>query len=138
MNSVDEKKYTIDELVERTKSSRRTIRYYVQEGLLEPPAGRGRGGFYYDSHLTRLLAIRALQDKGMRLSAIAGYLQGQEGAEERTQKSMSLAVPQRRLWARYELAPWLTLEVRRDAEEEQSQIVDDIIRIIQQVLEERK
>ncbi|MCK4823506.1 MerR family transcriptional regulator, partial [bacterium] len=30
---------------------RRTIRYYIQEGLLEPPAGRGRGGFYYDSHL---------------------------------------------------------------------------------------
>jgi hypothetical protein len=37
---------------------------------LDPPAGRGRGGFYYDSHLQRLLEIKALQNRGLRLAAI--------------------------------------------------------------------
>ena len=69
-----QKQYTIQELSELTGFSRRTIRYYIQEGLLEPPAGRGRGGYYYDSHLNALSKIRRLQNQGLRLSAISTIL----------------------------------------------------------------
>ena len=69
------KRYTIQELSELTGFSRRTIRYYIQEGLLEPPAGRGRGGFYYDSHLKKLSKIRQLQNQGLKLGSIAQILQ---------------------------------------------------------------
>jgi DNA-binding transcriptional MerR regulator len=61
---MNEKLYTIKQLSELTGYSRRTIRYYIQQGLLEPPAGRGRGGFYNDSHLLKLKEIRAQQEKG--------------------------------------------------------------------------
>jgi len=44
-------RYTIDQLCERTGFTRRTIHFYVNEGLIDPPAGRGRGGFYNDSQL---------------------------------------------------------------------------------------
>jgi len=68
------KRYTIQELSELTGFSRRTIRYYIQEGLLEPPAGRGRGGFYYDSHLKKLSKIRQFQNQGLKLDSISQIL----------------------------------------------------------------
>lgn len=69
-----QKQYTIQELSELTGFSRRTIRYYIQEGLLKPPAGRGRGGYYYDSHLNSLSKIRQLQNQGLQLSSISKIL----------------------------------------------------------------
>lgn len=70
-----EKKYSIDDLSELTGYSRRTIRYYIQEGLLDSPAGRGKGGFYFDSHLSQLKLIKQLQDKKMSLSSIFKYME---------------------------------------------------------------
>ena len=71
---MEEKTYTIDELSDMTGYSRRTIRYYVQQGLIGAPAGRGRGGFYYDSHLQKLKEIRALRcmSDGMWKKILAG------------------------------------------------------------------
>ena len=65
----DEKKqkYTIDEISELSVFSRRTIRYYIQNKLIDPPSGRGRGGFYSDSHLSGLQKIRALQGEKVNL-----------------------------------------------------------------------
>ena len=48
--------------------SRRTVRYYIQKGLLPPPKGQGRGSFYDSSHLSRLIEIRDLQQKGISLA----------------------------------------------------------------------
>jgi DNA-binding transcriptional MerR regulator len=69
------KKYTINDLSELTGYSRRTIRYYIQEGLLDSPAGRGKGGFYFESHLLQLHLIKKLQESGMSLSSIAKYIE---------------------------------------------------------------
>ena len=63
-------RYGILELVQASGVPRRTIRYYVQRGLLAPPEGAGRGHFYRLSHLERLLRIRELQDKGFGLEEI--------------------------------------------------------------------
>lgn len=77
-----EKKYTIDDLSELTGYSRRTIRYYIQEGLLDAPAGRGKGGFYFDSHLSQLQLIKQLQGRGMSLSAIFKYMERDQEPRE--------------------------------------------------------
>jgi DNA-binding transcriptional MerR regulator len=53
----------IDELAERAVVPTRTIRYYTQQGLLEPPALRGRVGYYDERHLERLKLIKELQEK---------------------------------------------------------------------------
>jgi DNA-binding transcriptional MerR regulator len=63
-------RFLIDELCQMTGFSRRAVRYYVENGLLTPPAGRGRGGFYGPEHVERLKRIRELLDQGLRLSAI--------------------------------------------------------------------
>jgi DNA-binding transcriptional MerR regulator len=53
----------IDELARRAGVPTRTIRYYTQQGLLNPPTLRGRVGFYDDQHLERLRLIKELQEK---------------------------------------------------------------------------
>jgi len=54
--------------------SERTVRYYVEEGLLPPPRGRGRGAHFDDDHLVRLRLIKAMQQAGNDLGAIGEYL----------------------------------------------------------------
>jgi len=113
-------KYTIEDLVEITGYSRRTIRYYVQEGLLEPPAGRGRGGFYYDSHLQRLLQIKAYQEKGMGISAMAALLK---------EEPPETVITAREVIIRYEIVPGIELNVSREAEIREPKKILEIIRV---------
>ena len=56
--------------------SRRAVRFYVQQGLLPPPHGRGRGSHYDDAHLDRLKRILELQQAGHSLEAIRRILDG--------------------------------------------------------------
>jgi DNA-binding transcriptional MerR regulator len=113
-------KYTIEELSELTGFTRRTMRYYVQEGLIEPPGGRGRGGFYYDSHLQRLLQIKALQEKGMSISVIAS-LQNRETSE--------IVTHPRNVMVRYEILPGLELNISREMEIKEPRKIREIIKV---------
>jgi DNA-binding transcriptional MerR regulator len=125
---MSEKQYTIDELSELTGFSRRTIRYYIQEGLLEPPAGRGRGGFYYDSHLEKLLHIKSLQGKGLSLATILKSLK--TGEAESPSSS-------REVWIKYEVVPGFDINVRRELEQQESKKIIETIRVARAILEEK-
>jgi len=52
----------------------RTVRYYVQRGLLPPPSFRGKDTTYGPEHLARLRAIKQLQQEGLPLDAIQARL----------------------------------------------------------------
>ncbi len=56
-----QQRYTIGELAALTGVSRRTVRFYVQRGLIPPPLGAGRGSFYTDEHLGLIRGIRSRQ-----------------------------------------------------------------------------
>ena len=124
-----DKIYTIEELSELTGYSRRTIRYYVQEGLLEPPAGRGRGGFYNDSQLNRLLEIRSLQEKGVKLAAIQGLLEEGDRWE---------APPAREVWVKYPVAPGVEIHIQRETEEKDGRRITEIVRVVRAMLKGEK
>lgn len=68
--------YGIGELAELGGVSRRTVRYYIQQGLLPAPHGLGRGRHYGSEHLERLLRVRALQERGLSLDAVRSALAG--------------------------------------------------------------
>src|SRR5436309_15865205 len=68
--------YGIKELAELGGVTRRTVRYYVQRGLLPTPLGTGRGPHYTPAHLERLIHIRQLQESGVPLGEIAARLNG--------------------------------------------------------------
>jgi DNA-binding transcriptional MerR regulator len=124
---MENKKYTIQDLSDITGFSIKTIRYYVHEGLIDPPAGRGRGGFYFDSQLNQLRQIKSLQEKGMKLSSIVQYLKGGE-----VQKSNFA----RDVWVKYEIAPGLEINVRRDVEEREGKKVLEIIKTVKSIVRE--
>jgi DNA-binding transcriptional MerR regulator len=64
----------IGELADAAGLTRRAIRFYVQQGLLPAPLGRGRGRHYDDSHLQALKRIAELQQAGHSLDAIRKIL----------------------------------------------------------------
>lgn len=119
--------YTIKELSDTSGYPRRTIRYYVQIGLIDSPAGRGMGGFYNDSHLNKLRQIKALKEKGINLTAIINYLRA--GKVERESYA-------RDIWARYEIIPGIEISVRRDVEEKESKKIFKIIKVAKSIARE--
>ncbi len=66
--------FSIGELARRAGVTRRTIRYYVEMGLLPPPGGAGRAARYTADHLSRLEQIRALQAQRLSLEEIREHL----------------------------------------------------------------
>jgi Ca-activated chloride channel family protein len=72
--TAQEKTWKLEELAEKAGVSPRTVRYYVQRGLLPAPVFKGRDTVYGAEHLVRLKAIRKLQDKFLPLDAIQAEL----------------------------------------------------------------
>ena len=110
--SDDDRRYGIDELADLGGVSRRTIRFYVQEGLLPAPLGVGRGSHYDRTHLERLLEVKAEQEAGRSLNDIRAR-RGPARAFERHSASPALSVP-RSAWRRLELASGVELHVASD------------------------
>ncbi len=73
----DAKRFSVGELAELGGVSRRTVRYYVQEGLIPTPYGVGRGSHYGPEHLEELLKVKAMQEQGMTLETIRRRLSGE-------------------------------------------------------------
>lgn len=68
-------KLSLQQLCERSDVPGRTVRFYIQKGLLPPPLGEKRGAYYTQAHLGELLRIRQWQETGLSLDAIADLLQ---------------------------------------------------------------
>lgn len=114
---MDKGQYLIDQLCAISGFSRRTVRYYVQEGLVDPPAARGRGGFYSDVQLEQLARIRELQERGYRLEAIRGLLAEEDGVQEAAASvgsRQAASVPQA-VWTRIPVVPGVELHVSAEA-----------------------
>jgi DNA-binding transcriptional MerR regulator len=111
-----EPRYAIGELADLGGVSRRTVRYYVQEGLLPPPFGVGRGNHYGRQHLDQLLRVKALQEAGHTLDEIRRAIDGQEDARLDALSAGSPTAPSlaREVWRRITLAPGVELHVAGD------------------------
>jgi DNA-binding transcriptional MerR regulator len=106
-------RYAIGDLADLGGVSRRTVRYYVQEGLLPAPLGVGRGNHYGPEHLDRLLRVKALQEAGRTLEEIRRELA--VGAVDRREvAAQELDLPVRTAWRRLTLAPGVELHVSGD------------------------
>ncbi len=77
MSETPEPAFGIDELSALAGVARRTVRFYIQKGLLEPPEGERRGAYYTRRHLEQLLLIRKWQAAGVSLERIGRLLQGE-------------------------------------------------------------
>ena len=112
MVSQDAPHYGIAELAERGGVSRRTIRYYVQRGLLPAPTGLGRGKHYTQAHLDTLVRIRELQEAGVALAEIPTHLDTGSSSDA-SGPSPACAPPEPR---RVQQSSWMRVALRDDLE----------------------
>lgn len=73
---MDTQHYTLDELCTLTRMTKRTIRYYLQQQLVDKPLGTTRGSYYTQAHLEQLLLIQHWQRAGLNLERIREILHG--------------------------------------------------------------
>ena len=102
--------YAIGDLADLGGVSRRTVRYYVQEGLLPAPLGLGRGNHYGPAHLEQLLKVKAMQEAGRTLEEIKQALGG-TGPRGSLARADSLHALDRSVWRRITLAPGVEVHV---------------------------
>lgn len=135
--------YSIGELATLGGVSRRTVRYYVQRGLLEAPTGLGRGRHYTEQHLNSLIRIRELQEAGRPLAEIAAELDSANTSDSTdasdaangARREIVASTPDRiSRWTRLEIVDGVELhlrDMRLSARRTQS-VVAAIRRIIRQ------
>ena len=104
-------KYGIAELAALGGVSRRTVRYYVQRGLLPAPGGTGRGRHYGDEHLERLIQVRRWQEEGRSLAEIEAG-EAEPSVAECVAPVSDLA---KQLWVRFGVTEGVELMIRSDA-----------------------
>ena len=71
-----DRRFSFDELAALVDLPRRTIRYYVQMGLVDRPIGETRAAYYTSKHVEQLLAVRKWSEAGISLERIRELLQG--------------------------------------------------------------
>lgn len=74
MNETPTNCYSIDQLASLAELPRRTVRYYIQQGLVNHPIGEKRAAYYTTVHLDQLLTIRKWQTAGLSLDRIREIL----------------------------------------------------------------
>jgi DNA-binding transcriptional MerR regulator len=62
--------FDLAQLCEAADVTPRTVRYYIQQGLLPAPETRGPGAHYHEGHLARLRLIKRLQREHLPLGEI--------------------------------------------------------------------
>jgi DNA-binding transcriptional MerR regulator len=69
-NKPEEQTFSLKDLCRTAQVTERTVRYYIQEGLLPSPEGAGPFARYGEQHLLRLRLIRRLKEEYLPLAEI--------------------------------------------------------------------
>jgi len=77
-NTDQTQNFSLDELTALVDLPKRSIRYYVQIGLVDPPIGETRAAYYTATHAEQLVAIRKWRTSGLSLDRIRELLRGAE------------------------------------------------------------
>ena len=103
-------RYTLDEVCSLVGLTKRTIRFYMQEGLVSRPEGQKRGSYYLDSHLQQLQQIQSWQKAGYSLDRIRELLE--DGATPgETLVPLRAKRGDVQVWSRIHIAPGVELSI---------------------------
>jgi len=126
---------SIGELADAAGLSRRAVRFYVQQKLLDPPTGVGRGRHYGREHLNQLRRIAALQSAGHSLDEIRQVFDGQNVEPSAARRRVRPLVSTE-LWTRLSIADGIELnfDARRfsPSAEDLAELRDQIRRVFGQ------
>lgn len=107
MDQQHEPRFSIAELEEATGVTRRTIRFYINEGIVPPAIGQGRSASYDRSHVEALTLVKELRDRNLSISEIRQLRAAESGPKPAEAPGND--------WLRYVLHPALEIHLRADA-----------------------
>ena len=131
--------YTADELALHAGIPRRTIRYYIELGLVDRPIGETRAAYYTWQHLQQLLEIRRLTEQGFSLERVRELLRGgaQPPAETEVRRPGEIAVK-----SHVRLAPGIDLVIEPGeaslTAEQLRRLARETLAAYERVIKERK
>ena len=76
-----QKRYTLNELSALVDINARTIRFYIQQGVVDKPHGLNKGAYYTEEHLQQLLTVKKYKEAGVSLDRIAQIIHEEQGSE---------------------------------------------------------
>jgi DNA-binding transcriptional MerR regulator len=120
-------RYSLGDLERETKTSGRTIRYYISEGLLPPAYGRGPTATYDLGHLLRLRLIGSLKESRLGLQEIRQRLNGLSDDDIAAILNVQTE-PMQEFWRRIELHPDIELHVRQTSRNDPA--MDEAVELI--------
>jgi DNA-binding transcriptional MerR regulator len=74
MHENSQQRHSIEELSTLVEMPLRTVRYYIQLGLVDRPIGEKKAAYYTATHVDQLLTIRKWQKAGVSLDRIREIL----------------------------------------------------------------
>ena len=101
--------YSLDELCALTELPPRTVRYYIQLGLVDRPEGETRAARYSRQHLEQLLAIKKWQRAGLSLDRIGELLA--EGPDAATPPPKQRGAGTVEVWSHLVVTDGLELQI---------------------------
>ncbi|MBT4301141.1 MAG: MerR family transcriptional regulator [Gammaproteobacteria bacterium] len=108
MNSVT--KHSIDDLCALAGVAKRTLRFYIQQGLVDRPLGEKRGSHYSERHLEQVLTIQKWKSAGLSLERIRELLQGDD--ERLTPPLKPKAPGSVEVWSRIHIQDGLEINIQ--------------------------
>ena len=132
----DTKTFTLDELCTLSDTPKRTVRYYIQIGLVDRPIGETKAAHYLALHLDQLLKIRQLSDAGISLERIREVLAGEVPPVPPRQRRPGSIEVRNRLF----IAPGIELEISPEeaglSPEKLRALVRAVMKVYQEIQEE--
>ena len=114
--------FNLDQICTLAAVPKRTVRYYIQMGLLDRPVGETRGAHYLSSHLDSLLRIKQLTDAGVSLDRIREVLKGEPAVVPPRPRQAGSVEVRSHIW----IAPGIEMQVAP----EQAQISPEQVRAL--------
>ena len=135
---MEDKKFTFEELCALSGVSSRTLRYYIQIGLVDKPIGQTRAAHYLSSHLEKILRIKQLSESGISLERIREVLSGDPLAlPERTKRPGHIEV-RTHLWVTDGIELQVSAETAGLSTEELRHFLKGVLSVYEQIKKDKQ
>lgn len=128
------KTFSLDELCTLTDLPKRTVRYYMQMGLVDRPIGETRAAHYLSKHLDQLLKVKQLTDAGISLERIADIQNGEElPVPPKPRKSGDIQVK-----SHIHVAPGIELQISPEEADMSPEQIRGLVKAVMKTIQEIK
>ncbi len=126
--------YGFEELCALVELPSRTVRYYIQLGLVDRPDGLNRGARYSTQHIEQLLSVKKWQAAGLSLERIRELLHGDTSEMPLPRKAPGTV----EVWSRLQVAPGVEINVEAGAAGFSPEELRSFFRKVQSAYQEAK